>query len=311
MVDIIAPIPKEKIKTELNEDTFLRYTNFGSNEIYVLNGKNSPNTVLEIGRLREVTFRSAGGGTGKSVDLDEFDLSDTPYQQLIVWDPEAEHILGGYRYIHCIDTKGDDGDFNLATTELFNFSDTFKKEYLPYVLELGRSFVQPQYQSSKAGRKGLFALDNLWDGLGALIVNSPQTKFFYGKATMYTDYNQLARDYLLYFIDMYFGDRQGLITPKVPLGYFNPIEMLKKEFTGKSYKENYKILSRQVRNLKENIPPLINSYMNLSPTMKSFGTAINQGFGGVEETGILVKIDDIYPEKKQRHIESYLSQKTK
>jgi hypothetical protein len=192
---------------------------------------------------------------------------------------------------------------------LFNFSDTFKTNYVPHILELGRSFVQPEYQSSKAGRKGLFALDNLWDGLGALIVNSPNIKYFYGKATMYTSYNKLARDYVLMFVDKYFGDREGLITPKKPLGYFHPIEDLRRQFTGKTYKEDYKILSRLVRGLKENIPPLVNSYMNLSPTMKSFGTAINEGFGGVEETGILVKIDDIYPEKKRRHIESYLRQR--
>ena len=308
MEEIIAPVPKAKIKAELNKDTFLRYTNFGANEIYIINHKNSPNTLQEIGRLREITFRAAGGGTGKSIDIDDFDISENPYEQLIVWDPEAELILGGYRFVHCIDTRDEKGEYHLATTELFDFSDEFKQNYLPYILELGRSFVQPEYQSSKAGRKGLFALDNLWDGLGALAVNSPKTKYFYGKVTMYTSYNQLARDYLLFFLDKYFGDKDGLITPKIPLGYFNPKEIIAKKFTGKNYKDDYKILSKIVRELKENIPPLINSYMNLSPTMRSFGTATNEGFGGVEETGILIRIDDIYPEKKERHIKSYLKQ---
>jgi len=310
MKDIISPIPREKIKAELTEETFLRRTNFGSNEIYIIDHKSAPNTLLEIGRLREITFRTAGGGTGKEVDIDEFDTSDQPYKQLLVWDPESEHILGGYRYIECKDTRDAQGEYHLATTELFDFSDTFKNDYFPYILELGRSFVQPEYQSSKlGGRKGLFALDNLWDGLGAIISNSPGIQYFYGKVTMYTSYNQLARDYLLFFLDKHFGDREGLIKPKKPLGYFNPVELLANAFTGKTYKEDYKILSKKIRELKVNIPPLINSYMNLSPTMKSFGTATNEGFGGVEETGILIKISDIYPEKKLRHIESYPSQK--
>jgi len=309
MKNIIPQISKDKIKAELNEETFLRDTNFGSNKIYVLNHKNAPNTMLEIGRLREVTFRAAGGGTGKEVDIDEFDTAETPYQQLIVWDPEVEEILGGYRFIKCIDTKDDKGEYHLATTELFNFSQKFKDEYLPYILELGRSFVQPEYQSIKAGRKGMFALDNLWDGLGAIVINAPFLKYFYGKVTMYTHYNQLGRDYILYFLDKYFGDREGLITPKSPLPYYHPIEEIAKIFEGNNYKEDYKILSKEVRGMNVTIPPLINSYMNLSPNMKSFGTSINKSFGDVEETGILVTIKDIYLEKQVRHIDSYLKEK--
>lgn len=308
MKEVISPISKELIKAELTQERFLRDTNFGSNKIYVLTHDNAPNTMLEIGRLRELTFRAAGGGTGKEVDIDEFDTAEVPYQQLIVWDPEAEEILGGYRYIFCRDTRDENGEYHLATTELFDFSDAFKNDYLPYILELGRSFVQPEYQSSKAGRKGLYALDNLWDGLVAIVVNNPFLKYFYGKVTMYTSYNQFGRDCILYLLDNYFGDREGLITPKIPLTYHHSVEEIAKNFVGNNYKEDYKTLSKIVRQMDVSIPPLINSYINLSRSMKSFGTAMNFGFGDVEETGILVKIDDIYPEKKQRHIESYLKQ---
>jgi len=307
MKEIISAISKDKIKAELTSEAFLRDTNFGSNQIYVVNHLTAPNIMLEIGRLREVTFRAAGGGTGKEVDIDEFDTAPIPYKQLIVWDPDAEEILGGYRYIECIETRDSDGEYHLATTELFDFSEKFKVEYLPTILELGRSFVQPDYQSSKAGRKGLYALDNLWDGLGAIITNSPFLKYFYGKVTMYTHYNQFGRDCILYLLDHYFGDKEGLITPKVPVLLHNDRAEIAKNFLGTDFKEDYKILSKVIRQMGSNIPPLINSYVNLSPTMKSFGTAINHGFGGVEETGILVTIDDIFPEKKHRHIESYIS----
>lgn len=306
MEKIISPIDKSKIISELTDEVFVRNTNFGSNKIYAVTHKNAPYTVQEIGRLREVTFREAGGGTGKSVDLDEFDLSDNPYIQIIVWDPEAEEILGGYRYTKCKDTRNENGEYNLATTELFDFSESFKNDYLPYIIELGRSFVQPAYQSRQRARKGMFALDNLWDGLGAIVkMNQPEIKYLYGKVTMYLNYNKFARDLILYFMDKHFGDRNGLITPKKPLQYHNDINEIAKIFTANTYKENYKILSKKVRELGENIPPLINSYMNLSPTMKSFGTALNVGFGNVEETGILITIDDVYPEKKERHINSY------
>ncbi|MBN2668997.1 MAG: GNAT family N-acetyltransferase [Bacteroidales bacterium] len=306
MKHIIPPISKNELKKELNEERFLRFTNFGKNEIYVVNHLNSPNTMLEIGRLRELTFRNAGGGTGKEADIDALDMADEPYQQLLIWDPEAEEILGGYRFIlgYNVNRKPD-GTVNMATANLFELSEQFISEYLPHTIELGRSFVQPNYQSRGINRKTLFALDNLWDGLGALIVDNPEMKYFFGKVTMYTDYNLKARDTILYFLKRKFGDTQRLLYPKEPLEIQTPEEELKILFLGKNYDESYKTLSRTVRELGENIPPLINSYMNLSPTMVTFGTSVNKGFGNVEETAILITVDDIYPEKKARHIDTY------
>jgi len=307
MKHIIPPIPKNELKEELNSETFVRTTNFANNEIYIVNHFNAPKTLLEIGRLRELTFRNAGGGTGKETDIDALDLADVPYQQLVIWDPEAEEILGGYRFILGKNIKKDgNGKLNMATANLFNLSDKFIEEYLPYTIELGRSFVQPNYQSRGINRKTLFALDNLWDGLGALIVDNPDMKYFFGKVTMYTDYNATARDTILYFLKKKFADREQLLSPKEALEINTPEQELKDLFNGKEYDEAYKTLSRTVRELGENIPPLINSYMNLSPTMVSFGTSINSKFGNVEETAIMITVDDIYPKKKERHIQSYI-----
>lgn len=307
MKHIIPPIPKNELKEELNSERFVRTTNFANNEIYILNHFNAPKTMLEIGRLRELTFRNAGGGTGKETDIDALDLAEVPYQQLIIWDPEAEEILGGYRFILGKNIKiDDDGKVNMATANLFNLSDKYINEYLPYTIELGRSFVQPNYQSRGINRKTLFALDNLWDGLGALIVDNPDMKYFFGKVTMYTDYNPTARDTILYFLKKKFDDKEHLLSPKEPLKINTPEQELRDLFNGKEYNEAYKTLSRTVRELGENIPPLINSYMNLSPTMISFGTSINNKFGNVEETAIMITVDDIYPKKKERHIQSYI-----
>lgn len=307
MEDIIAPINKEVLKSELTEDKRLRFTNKSNNEIYIVTWKNAPNVLKEIGRLREIAFRAAGGGTGKSMDLDEYDLMENPYQQLIVWDPEAEEILGGYRYL-----LGDEVEFDaegkplLATAHMFNFSEKFLKDYLPTTIELGRSFVTLEYQSTRAGSKGLFALDNLWDGLGALTVVMPQVKYFFGKMTMYPSYNRFGRDMILYFLKKHFNDKDKLITPMQPLLIETDEKVLEKLFCHDTFKEDYKVLNTEVRKLGYNIPPLVNAYMSLSPTMRMFGTAINDGFGDVEETGILIAVDEILEEKRVRHIESYL-----
>lgn len=306
MKDIIAPIEKKILLSELNEDRYVRHTNNGSNIIYIITHNDSPNVMREIGRLREVTFREAGGGTGKEIDMDDFDVSKNPYKQLIVWNPEEKEIVGGYRFIRCDEAITPTGEINLATTELFSFSEKLKQHYLPYTIELGRSFVQPKFQPSSENRKGLFSLDNLWDGLGALITDNADIKYLFGKVTMYTDFNLLARDRILTFMAYYFPDEEKLVWPHNPVTIKNDMTAFVKLLQGKDYKDGHKLLNQQVRALGENIPPLINSYMNLSATMKTFGTAINTHFGEVEETGILVTIDDIYSTKKERHVSSYL-----
>lgn len=303
---IIPPVERDLLRQELNRRNFFRKTNNASNEIYLIDAHDAPHTMREVARLREVSFRQSGGGTGKSFDMDAFDTADIPYKQLIVWDPDAEEIIGGYRYICCWEAaKNNDGSPSLATSELFTFSKEFIKDYLPFSIELGRSFVQPAYQPSRENRKSIYSLDNLWDGLGGLIVIYPQLKYFLGKVTMYSHFDPFARDLILYFMQRFFPDPDGLIRPIVPLPLNNPTETLEKEFPGKSFEKNYRLLANKVRQRKENIPPLFNSYMSLSPTMRYFGTAFNKGFGGVEETGIMVTINDIYDAKARRHIDTF------
>jgi hypothetical protein len=302
MEPLIAPVNKRLLLQELTEDKLLRTSNFGNTEIYVFSYEDSPNLMHELGRLRELTFRDAGGGTGKSMDIDAYDIAETPYLQLIVWDPENLEIIGGYRFIHGENTI-DDPENKLATSRLFKFSDKFLTDYLPYTIELGRSFVQPQYQHGKNSRKGLFALDNLWDGLGALIIEYPEIRYFFGKVTMYRHFNENARNNILGFMNMYFPNKDELVIAKNPM--ITDFSTIQTTFSGLNYKNDYKTLSQIVKGYGEKIPPLINAYMNLSPTMRTFGTVLNPHFGGVEETGILISIEDIYTSKKDRHVKSY------
>lgn len=304
---IIAPIPVELLKSELTSDKQLRMTNKSNNEIYIVTAHNAPNVMKEIGRLREIAFREAGGGTGKELDIDEFDICDNCYKQLIVWNPEDEEIIGGYRYLEGTDWELDDkGQPKLATSHMFHFSKKFIDEYMPYTIELGRSFVALPYQSSRMGAKSLFALDNLWDGLGALTVIKPNVKYFFGKFTMYPSYIRRGRDMILYFLKKHFADKENLIIPMKPLMIEADEKELEVLFCENNFDADYRILNREIRKMGYNIPPLVNAYMSLSPTMKLFGTAINYGFGDVEETGILIAVDEILEQKRVRHIDSFI-----
>lgn len=309
MAPIIPPVSKELLRAELTPERRLRTTNKAGNEIYIVTYQEAPNVMREIGRLREIAFRTAGGGTGEELDWDDFDICQHPYYQLIVWDPESELILGGYRFLPGKEAAfNDNGQPRLATSHMFHFSDDFISEYLPSTVELGRSFVTLEYQSTRAMSKGIFALDNLWDGLGALTVIMPDLKYFFGKMTMYPSFNRQARDMILYFLNKHFGDTDGLVVPECPVQIDTPVEDLEKLFTCDDFKSDYRILNSEVRKRGFNIPPLVNAYMGLSPTMRVFGTAVNHEFGEVEETGILIAVDEILEQKRMRHIDTYVKE---
>ncbi len=303
---VIDPIPTQQLKSELTPDRLLRHSNRGGNELYVVDSKCAPNVMREIGRLREIAFRLGGGGTGQEVDIDEFDLMDPPLKQLVVWDPRTEQIVGGYRYILGRDVQTQiDGSPRIATAHMFRFSKEFMTDYLPYTIELGRSFVRIEAQATRHSG-AIFALDNLWDGLGALTVKHPEIKYLFGKVTMYPNYDQECRNMILHFFNTHFGDPDGLVRPIIPLNTHSDRQALDRLFpAGGTLRDDYVHLNHLVREHGFNIPPLVNAYMTLSPTMRYFGTAINSEFGDVEESAILITISDITEEKKRRHIDSY------
>lgn len=308
---IIAPVPIELLRQELAQADFLRHTNKGGNEIYIVDGRYSPHIMREIGRLREIAFRMAGGGTGTACDIDSFDTMASPCRQLFVWDPDNELILGGYRFILGPDIKiAEDGAPLIATSHMFRFSQRFLREYLPQTIELGRSFVRLEYQSSRAGCKAIFALDNLWDGLGALTVLYPQMKYLFGKFTMYPAYDRECRDLLLHFLNRHFPDAEQLVRPIEPIATQADTAHLDSLLPGTGFRDDYLALNAFIRAHGINIPPLVNAYMSLSPTMRVFGTAINHEFGEVEETGIFLTVAEIFEEKIKRHVASYHPEET-
>jgi len=310
MKKIIDPVDKEIIKKELTADKFLRKTNVGGNSIYIITAFDSPNTMLELGRLRELTFREAGGGTGNEVDIDKYDTAEIPFNQLIVWNNQAEEIVSAYRYILGKDAPVDERGYPITpTAKLFHFSEKFIHNQWQKCIELGRSFVQPKYQGTLNPRVGLFSLDNMWDGLGTLTVDYPEVKYFFGKMTIYDNYNRLARNWILIFLKKYFKGDKSLIVPFVPAKIDKSKAVFRSIFKNGTYKEDFRALNDNIRNLKETIPPLVKSYISLSSTMQYFGATANPEFGPVEEIAILINIADIYEEKKERHIYSYKKRK--
>lgn len=313
METIIEPIERRLIKAELNDTSFLRKTNKADNEIYVVNAKTAPNTLREIGRLREVSFRSVGGGSGKACDLDHFDLDDRACYQLIVWDPEHEEIVGGYRFTRWSEASfHDNGQPYVNTEHLFDFSEKFLKEYFPYCIEMARAFVQPKYQDPAMGRKSLFALDNIWDGIGGLVATSPDVKYLAGKVTIYSSSPEKSRKAMIYYLDRFFGDRENLLTSKRPETLDNEMRAeFDALFCGEGAKENYKILNGYVKGLGDSIPPLIHSYIELSSSMKTFGTTFDPDFGDAYDTAMIITLKDVYEPKKKRYIDSYFENKLK
>lgn len=309
MKSIIDPVPVELLKAELTKSKKLEDTNKGHNELYIVTWQDSPNVVTEVGRLRELTFREAGGSTGNAIDLDEYDKMEKPYKQLIVWDPDNEAIIGGYRFFFGSDAMFDEkGQPIMASSHQFRFSQKFIDEYLPHVLELGRNFVAPEYQSSKNGAKSMYAFDNLWDGLVAIIMMNPNLLYYFGKITVYPSYDHITRDLIYHFFRKHYGDQDELVRPwddQAIMPDSDP-ELMDLVLNKEDLFEDYKLLKAAARMRGVNVPPNVTAYISITSQMLMFGTAVNHLMHNIEDSCVLIPFDSIYHEKKSRHIGAYI-----
>ena len=310
MQPIIEPVDPDLIQSELTSDKKFMDTNKGGNEIYIVTWHDSPNVLTEIGRLRETAFRDAGGSTGLACDLDDYDKMEKPYHQLIVWDPDARAIIGGYRYLMGSEARLDEqGQPILASSHQFRFSQKFIDDYLPYTVELGRSFVAREYQSSKAGAKAIWAMDNLWDGLASLIFKHRKLMYFFGKVTMYDSFDPVSRDLLLHYMWKHYEDKEELVRPwkmEMPRSDKAMMDLI---LFKDDPREDFRLLKEAVRRRGYAVPPLFNSYLSTSPTIKMMGTSANELMPGIEDTAILICFNEMYDDKKVRHIDAYLRQR--
>lgn len=308
MKEIIPAVDKELLKKELTKKHFLRPTNKANNEIYDITAHEAPNVMREIARLRELSYRAGGGSTGEELDMDYMDTMDEPYHQIVVWNPEAEEIIGGYRYLHGKKCRFDDnGQPIITSAHLYHYSDYFIKDYLPYTIELGRAFVQPKYQTRDMGMKSIFALDNTWDGLGAVVYSNPDVKFLIGKVTIYPSFDPISRDLIYAFLRRFCYDRKGLFEPYKPIGISLEAQEIADEiFEGDNPQINYHLLQKAIRSRGSVIPPMFSAYLSLTTELKFFGNALNDELANVYETGIMIEVADINQDKILRYIGSYV-----
>ena len=301
MQAIIPEVARDLLEKEL-EGHLLRPSNKADNLIYDITSHECPNVMREIARLREISYRDGGGATGREMDIDEMDTMPKPYHQLLVWDPTNRQIIGGYRYLLGSEAEIRDGQPFITSAHLFHYSERFIRDYLPKTIEFGRAFVQPMYQKREMGVKALFALDNIWDGIGAIMHNNPQLQYMIGKVTIYPDYNATARELIYAYLDRFHRGEEGLIAPYHPL----PLPTLDNPFEGTDSQENYHVLQHAVREQGTVIPPMFSAYLNITNDLQFFGNAINDELANVYETGIMVDLNTVYQEKIERYITPYI-----
>lgn len=296
---IVAPVDRSRLRAELTIDRRVR--TIRGLEVYVVDGVECGAVMEEVGRIREIEFRREGGGTGAALDIDRFDTGPVRSLQLVTWDPDAEELVSMYRFIHCSVAAREQPEPLLATEELFEFSETFRRDYLSATIELGRSVV------NRSARKALLGLYAVWGGLGALVREYPGLRYLFGKITLFDRYDRTALRSLMRYLTLWFPGTPGLIRAKPHLRVdFNLDDPdLRSLVTGEDREADFELLANYIAQLGEAVPPLVISYSSLTDRMQTFETARNPGFGNVMECAILVPVAEIRPKYAARFIESY------
>ena len=303
---LVKPVNRNILKKELTSERFLRPTRMGKNNVYVFDGVDAPNLMKEVGRLRELAFRDAGAGIGAALDLDQYDTGEHKCRQLIVWDPAEEEIVGGCRFNTFEQYQNQlNAAIPLINKELYDLHPAFEKNYAPYFIELTRAFIQPKYQTKHKDHKVFFALDNVWDGLGALLVQHPQCRYFFGRLVIYPSYDPFMRDLLFYFFKKHLYDKDETLCAKFP---YEPATIkdelhsyLKTNNANKDFMELHKIA--RARNTV--VPALISAYYRVSDTMRVFEPVIDHHFGGCFAAAMMITIADIKPNLIDRYVNPY------
>lgn len=295
-ITIGAPKNKKILKDEVRKAEFLGTTIDGK-KIILADAEQSPFLLRELGRVREISFRAIGGGTGRSHDND---LYDNYYRHLILWDDEDLEIVGAYRIGECTKIIKERGKEALYTYNLCNFNEHFE-EYRDNSVELGRSFVQPKYWGSRA-------LDNLWQGVGAYLAYHPKIKYTYGTVTINADTPKQAVEALVYFYSFYFSCETKMMKAKTPYIISDENESLfYKIFKDLEYKEAFVILKKYLKDMGSSVPTLFKQYAELyeEGAVRFFDFNVNTAWAGVIEGFIIADNSKMKPAKRTRYIENF------
>jgi hypothetical protein len=291
---IAHPESRQTIKQELRKGELLGETSDGK-QIILVDWFPESSVIREIGRLRELSFRKVGEGTGERRDLDKYDHH---YRHLVLWDNEALEIVGAYRLGEgnlILEKKGKKGFY---AENLFEFKKPFEK-YLADSLELGRSFVQPNYWGSRA-------LDYLWQGLGAYLRHNPKIKYLFGPVSISAHYPQASRDMLVYFYNNYFGHTEKLVSSNNPCQINEQtLDEFRNIFKGDDFNQDMKELKNRLSMQNMSIPTLYKQYSDLcvEDGVKFLDFGIDPDFSGCTDGFLLVDVSKIKDSKRKRYIE--------
>jgi len=295
---IAHPEDPRAIKKELQESELLGKTKDGK-IIYLYQNTKESIVLNEIGRLRELAFRKVGEGVNKRRDLDKYDKY---YKHIVLWDENDLEIVGSYRIGECKQIILDYGISGLYNHTLFDFSKKFK-DNLDESIELGRSFVQPRYWGTRA-------LDYLWYGIGAYLNKNPDINYMFGPVSLSENYPKVAKDIILNFFDIYFGDKNNLVNAKLAYNFKSDeslLSMLNAELTKNDYKSDFKTVKKLLKNFDTTIPVLYKQYSEICDEGGITFCAYNldEDFSSCVDSFIIVDVKKIKKSQQERYIYSH------
>ncbi len=295
--EIIPPLLIEELESNLSRLTPI-YTNKTKGVmVYCFTGNQFSELLLEVGRLREISYRHIGLGTGKSFDIDCYDKMFPQYRQIIVYNLLQKKIICGCRCYAPIffPLKYHQNVENIATSNLFVMSDKFIENYLPYTLDVGRVFVIPELRAqflNSVLTNIRSPLEYIWKGLGYLIAHH-DIRYFLGRVIVDNKSGIRVRDLIYKYLETHFAD-YGLMHSKQA----KEMKSVKHPFVKEhSFLDDLHLLKEMAKKEGQMISPLIQAYVKLSPTMKFYGSAFDSDLGKAEEMAIMITIKDIFKNK--------------
>lgn len=282
------------VAKELERALFLGRATHCNADIYSVDGAVSPLLLEEVCRLRRESYKGVGIALDDGADGDTADRDGT-YRQLVVWDRDRGEVVGGYRYAMGCEARVE----QLSLNHYMELSERFVKEYLSRGVELGRSFVSPRYQCG-GNALTIYALDAIWEGL-ARIVKRESVEYLFGRVTLYDSLGVKARNLLVGYMRHASPVKESLMVARVPFKVGISRRRYSQIFIGDTAQENYRILLSKMRQMDCRIPPIISSYLRLSPTLKLFDSYRNENLGGVVESAIMLTISEFYDKVKGRY----------
>ncbi len=291
---VVHPTDVKAVKKALYQSRLLGETRDGK-KIFLYRFQDDCPVMQEIARLRELTFRTVEEGTGLALDLDKFDIY---YSHIVLWDDHDLEIVGAYRVGEGPKIIAEHGIDGFYTSTLFDLHGSFA-DYLPYSLELGRSFVQPRYW-------GQHSLEYLWYGIGAYLREQPEIKYLFGPVSISNAYPQQAKELIIGFYQQQFGSALPEAKAKQPFVISEQCQQFASQEFNSDYSTSFKILNSELKKLGVKVPTLYKQYVELCVDKGCHFVDFNidPDFNNCIDSLIMVEIDKIAPKKRQRYIET-------